>query len=129
LECGYSSSALRERLYVSTGDNDTAGVLIYTATSDADGTLGGLQRQGESSRIERTIIAALRAMEWCSSDPLCIHGMISGADGLSKAACHACVLAPETACEHFNRFLDRAFLVGLPDSSEVGFFSNILRGE
>jgi hypothetical protein len=127
LECGYSSSALRERLYVGTGENDMAGVLIYTATSDADGTLGGLQRQGEATRIERTIITALRAMEWCSSDPLCIHGMVSGADGLSQSACHACVLAPETSCEHFNRFLDRALLVGLPDDPEAGFFSELLR--
>jgi hypothetical protein len=129
LECGYSSSALRERLYVRSDENDMAGLLIYTATSDADGTLGGLQRQGEPARIQRTIISSLRAMEWCSSDPLCIQGMISGADGLSKSACHACVLAPETACEHFNRFLDRAFLVGLPDNPEVGFFSAILRRE
>lgn len=127
LECGYSSSALRERLYGSASENQMAGLLIYTATSDADGTLGGLQRQGEASRIERTIIGALRAMEWCSSDPLCIQSMISGADGLSKAACHACVLAPETACEHFNRFLDRAMLVGLPDDQGVGFFSGLLR--
>ncbi len=129
LDCGYSSSSLRERLYVGPAVNDTTGVLIYTATSDADGTLGGLQRQGEPARIERSVIAALRAMEWCSSDPLCIHSMISGADGLSKAACHACVLAPETACEHFNRFLDRAALVGLPEDPETGFFSQLLRGE
>lgn len=129
LDCGYSSSALRERLYVGPGPNDATGVLIYTATSDADGTLGGLQRQGEPARIERTVIAALRAMEWCSSYPLCIHSMISGADGLSRAACHACVLAPETACEHFNRFLDRGALVGLPNDPETGFFSQLLRGD
>ena len=129
LECGYSTAALRERLYVSAGDNDAAGVLIYTATSDSDGTLGGLQRQGEASRIESSIHAALRAVEWCSSDPLCIGNMLSGPDSLSMAACHACVYAPETACEHFNRFLDRAFLIGLPDKSELGFFSPLLRGE
>ena len=129
LECGYSSSALRERLYARPAENEMAGLLIYTATSDADGTLGGLQRQGHASRLERTIFGALRAMEWCSSDPLCIHGMISGGDGLSKSACHACVLAPETACEHFNRFLDRAMLVGLPDNPEVGFFSGTPAGD
>jgi len=128
LECGYSSAALRERIYVNT-EKDTAGVLVYTATSDADGTLGGLQRQGEPARIERTIVAALRAMEWCSSDPLCIQGMISAADSLSLAACHACVLVPETACEHFNRFLDRALLVGLPDDAQIGFFAPLLRGQ
>ena len=120
LECGYSTAALRERLYVSDG---MAGLLIYTATSDSDGTLGGLQRQGEAHRIQRTVEAAIVAMEWCSSDPLCIEGMIAGSDGLSLAACHACVLAPETACEQYNRFLDRAVLVGLPGAPDVGFFS------
>ena len=124
LECGYSTASLRERLYVSGGEHGMAGLLIYTATSDSDGTLGGLQRQGEARRIERAIEATVRAMEWCSSDPLCIEGMIAGSDGLSLAACHACVFAPETACEQYNRFLDRALLVGLPDAPDVGFFSS-----
>ena len=128
LECGYSTAALRERLYVSDGDDGMAGLLIYTATSDADGTLGGLQRQGESHRIERAVEAAVRAMEWCSSDPLCIEGLIAGSDGLSLAACHACVFAPETACEEYNRFLDRSLLVGSPNSSDAGFFFPLLRG-
>ncbi len=127
LECGYSSAALRERLYVSNGDAGMAGLLIYTATSDSDGTLGGLQRQGESTRIERAIAMAIKAMEWCSSDPLCIEDMIGGGNGLSLAACHACVLAPETACEEYNRFLDRAMLVGLPNVPDIGFFSPLLR--
>lgn len=123
LECGYSTAALRERLYVSNENDGMAGLLIYTATSDSDGTLGGLQRQGEAHRIRRAIEAAIGSMEWCSSDPLCIEGMIAGSDGLSLAACHACVLAPETACEQYNRFLDRAVLVGLPGAPEAGFFS------
>ena len=104
-----------------------AGLLIYTATSDSDGTLGGLQRQGEAHRIQRAVEAAIRAMEWCSSDPLCIKGMVAGADRLSLAACHACVLAPETACEEYNRFLDRAALVGLPDAPHVGYFAPLLQ--
>ena len=130
LECGYSSAALRERLYLSDGECGMMGFLIYTATSDSDGTLGGLQRQGETGRIERAVRAAIQMAEWCSSDPLCIEGMIAGSDGLSLAACHACVLAPETACEQFNRFLDRAMLVGLPDGgSDVGFFHHVHGGE
>ena len=127
LECGYSSAALRERLYIGENSPEMAGLLIYTATSDADGTLGGLQRQGGSPRIARSVVAAIRAMEWCSSDPLCIEGLITAPESLSKAACHACVLAPETACEHFNRFLDRAMLVGLPNAPEVGFLTHLLR--
>lgn len=127
LECGYSSAALRERLYVDDGREPMAGVLIYTATSDADGTLGGLERQALPTRIEATVKAAIRAMEWCSSDPLCIHGMLSPPETLNRAACHACLLAPETACEEFNRLLDRAVLVGLPGEPDLGFFSDLLR--
>jgi hypothetical protein len=124
LECGYSGAALRERLYVS--DDGMAGLLVYTATSDADGTLGGLQRQGEPQRILRSVVAAIQAMEWCSSDPLCIEGVLSAQDKHSIAACHACVLAPETACETFNRFLDRAALIGLPGAPGVGYFSSLI---
>lgn len=127
LECGYSTAALRERLYVSEKSDGMAGLLIYTATSDSDGTLGGLQRQGEIHRIKRTVCAAIAAMEWCSSDPLCIEGIASSAENQPLSACHACLLAPETACEEYNRFLDRATLVGLPDKHEVGFFSPLIR--
>ncbi len=126
LECGYSSASLRERLYAGEDAGKMAGVLIYTATSDSDGTLGGLQRQGESGRISHTVRAAVQAMEWCSSDPICIQGMIAAPDHHSHAACHACCLAPETSCEQYNRFLDRAMLVGLPGNPDIGFFSPVL---
>ena len=127
LLCGYSTAALRERLYVSDGNDGMAGLLIYTATPDSDGTLGGLQRQGEAHLIEPAVVAATRAMEWCSSDPLCIETALAGSDRMSFAACHACVLAPETACEEYNRFLDRAVLVGLPGAPDVGFFSPLMQ--
>lgn len=129
LECGYSSTALRERLYVADENEPMAGVLVYTATTDDDGTLGGLQRQGDPQRIERTVIAAIQAQMWCSSDPLCIEDMLAPGDGLSLAACHSCVLAPETSCEEFNRFLDRAMLVGTPKAPEAGFFRGIAESE
>ncbi|HON81862.1 MAG TPA: DUF1998 domain-containing protein [Methanoregulaceae archaeon] len=127
LECGYSSASLRERIYVSDDSGDMAGVLIYTATSDSDGTLGGLQRQGEAARISPTVRAAIRDMEWCSSDPLCIEQVIAPPEHYSGSACHACCLAPETSCEQYNRFLDRAMLVGLPDDRGMGYFSDLLR--
>jgi hypothetical protein len=126
LDCGYSSTALRERLYVSEDDGGMRGLLIYTATTDDDGTLGGLQRQGDPDRIERTVIAAVQSQAWCSSDPLCIEDMLAPDDGLSLAACHSCVLAPETSCEEFNRFLDRATLVGTPSAAAVGYFRDIV---
>ena len=129
LDCGYSSTALRERLYVRSGDRAMAGLLIFTATTDDDGTLGGLQRQGDPERIGRTVEAAVRSQAWCSSDPLCIEDMMAPGDGLTLAACHACVLAPETSCEEFNRFLDRALLVGTPSQPGLGFFTDLLSGE
>lgn len=127
LECGYSGASLSERLYVRDESPEMCGILIYTATSDSDGTMGGLQRQGLAERIGATIMGAIKSMEWCSSDPLCIEGMTASDESHSLAACHACCLAPETSCEHFNRFLDRALLVGTPDRPETGYFTSLLR--
>ncbi len=79
LDCGYSSTALRERLYVSEGD--MRGILIYTATTDDDGTLGGTAEAGRPERIVRTIVAAVQSQAWCSSDPLCIEDMLVPEDG------------------------------------------------
>ena len=125
LECGYSSASLQERVYAAEGERAMAGLLVYTATTDSDGTLGGLQRQGKSNRIGGIISRALAAVEWCSSDPLCISEMMNASASFSNAACHACVLAPETSCEAFNSFLDRGLLVGTPDHPEAGFFHHL----
>ena len=128
LDCGYSSSALRERLYLGDDDYPMAGLLIYTATTDDDGTLGGLQREGSPERMARTILAAIQSQAWCSSDPLCIEDLLTDSNGLSLAACHSCILAPETSCEEFNKFLDRALLVGTPTNPSIGFFNEISSG-
>lgn len=125
LECGYSSASLRERLYVS--PDDMAGVMIYTATPDSDGTLGGLQRRADAALLGATIMEAIRAQEWCSSDPLCIAGEMASPESHSVASCHSCMMAPETSCELHNRFLDRALLVGTESDRTVGFFSDLLR--
>jgi hypothetical protein len=126
LECGYSSAALRERLYVST-IQDSCGVLIYTGTTDSDGTLGGLQARGSSALLEASIVAALKNGEWCSSDPLCIEGEMTLPDSFSLASCHSCSMAPETSCELNNRYLDRALLVGDGVTSGLGYFEGIVR--
>jgi hypothetical protein len=128
LECGYSTSSLRERLYVGNDSFSMCGVLIYTSTPDADGTLGGLVRQGRGDRLEPLLRAAVEGSRWCASDPLCMSGVASLSDGLNGAACHACAMVPETSCETFNRFLDRALLIGLPGDAALppdertGFF-------
>lgn len=131
LECGYSTSSLRERLYVETGEPGMAGLLIYTSTSDADGTLGGLVRQARPDRIAELFKSAIDGARWCSSDPLCMSGAVSFSEGLNGAACHSCSLAPETSCETFNHYLDRAFVVGTPDDprfpadEQIGYFFDL----
>ena len=123
LQCGYSSASLRERLYLGDGDKEMAGLMIYTSTNDSDGTLGGLQKQGHVQRFAEMFKEAIRANEWCSSDPLCIRGLAAATESSTLAACHSCLIAPETSCEDFNRFLDRAMLVGTPEDRSIGFFS------
>ncbi|GAA0650978.1 DUF1998 domain-containing protein [Streptomyces thermocarboxydovorans] len=120
LEAGYPSASLRERLYAA---DDMAGLLVYTATSDSAGSLGGLVAQGEPELLDRTVRSALRRAAWCSSDPLCMEAEASGTAGTNLAACHACVMLPETSCEHNNILLDRALLVGTPEEPDVGFFA------
>lgn len=39
LSCGYGSASLRERLYVDTNEWEMAGLLVFTSSPDADGTL------------------------------------------------------------------------------------------
>ncbi|WP_399885471.1 DrmB family protein [Streptomyces sp. BBFR51] len=123
LEAGYPAASLRERLYA---DDTMAGTLIYTATSDSAGSLGGLVAQGEPRRLTGTLLSALRRAQWCSADPLCMETETGGANGINRAACHACVLLPETSCEHGNGLLDRALLVGTPENPDLGFFAHAL---
>ncbi len=123
LDCGYPAAALRERLYVS---DEMAGLLIYTATSDSAGSLGGIVRLAETGNLDDLLTEAIREASWCSSDPLCIESEGGGADGLNLAACHACLLLPEVSCEEMNSLLDRALLVGTADDSSIGFFAGLL---
>ncbi|MEU0688293.1 DUF1998 domain-containing protein [Streptomyces uncialis] len=120
LDGGYPAASLRERIY---SDEDMAGVLVYTATSDSAGSLGGVVAQGEPDRLGASLRAALRRAGWCSNDPLCMESEASGADSLNMAACHACLLLPETSCENNNILLDRAALVGTPDGRVPGYFT------
>lgn len=123
LDAGYPSSALRERLYC---DDDMAGLLVYTATSDSAGSLGGLVAQGEPKHLAASLESALRRASWCSADPLCIESRATGVGGANHAACHACVMLAETSCEGNNLLLDRALLIGTHEEPELGFFAGTL---
>ena len=127
LSCGYGSASLRERLYVGSGDWEMAGLLVFTSSPDADGTLGGLARQAEPEYLVPIFEDAMAAMAWCSSDPLCSEGVHASTEPSNGAACHACMLASETSCEEFNSCLDRATLVGTAAVPELGYFGSFLR--
>ncbi|NTW70051.1 MAG: DUF1998 domain-containing protein [Chlorobiaceae bacterium] len=127
-EAGYSSASLKERLYVS-ADNRApmAGMLIYTAAGDSEGTLGGLVRMGHKDRLEPVIRKAVSRASWCSADPVCSENLGGQGTRLANlAACHACIMLPETACETMNNGLDRAMVIGIPDEREHGFLSRLL---
>ncbi|MCO5177202.1 MAG: DUF1998 domain-containing protein [Thermomicrobiales bacterium] len=128
-ECGYSSASLRERLYVSHDPDDPmAGMLIYTAAGDSEGTLGGLVRMGKPGNLEPVLERAIGGARWCSVDPVCMEigeSAGQGPDSCNLAACHSCALISETSCELFNRFLDRAVLVGSLEMPEIGYFHRL----
>lgn len=115
LDCGYTAASIRERLYCrapGASGGPMAGLLLYTAATDSEGTLGGLVSLGKPDTLGRYITQALENMRLCSSDPLCAERR-PDADGrgIHGAACHACLFAPETSCECGNRYLDRNVLV------------------
>lgn len=126
-DCGYGSSSIRERIYCEKTSNNLKmnGVLLYTASGDSEGSLGGLVRQGKNGRIEDTILSAIRNALWCTSDPVCIQSLGQGPESLNLAACHNCALLPETCCENGNRLLDRGVVVGTLADPDIGFFSDM----
>jgi hypothetical protein len=128
IDCGYGSAALRERLYCDeTIDGESMnGLLIYTASGDSEGSMGGLVRQGMPLRLEATLRRALLESAWCAADPVCIESGGQGSDNTNLAACHGCALLPETSCEEGNRLLDRAALIGVPEDPTLGFFREYL---
>jgi hypothetical protein len=104
-----------------------AGIFIYTASGDSEGTLGGLVRQGRPDTFPRIFAKALRKAVTCSNDPVCIMSKGQGRDSLNLAACHACSLLPETCCEERNSFLDRGLIVGTFDNKKIGFWNSYLQ--
>jgi hypothetical protein len=100
------------------------GILIYTGSPDSDGSLGGLVRMADQPILEQVVLKAIASADWCGSDPVCLEtDPAQSGERVSGAACHSCLLLPETACEKFNRELDRSMLVGSHDGSWKGFFS------
>jgi hypothetical protein len=126
LECGYTAASVRERIYCRTAQDEggpMAGILIYTAASDSEGTLGGLVQLGQPLTLGRQLQLAMEAIRICGSDPLCAeHAPVADGRSVHGACCHACLFAPETSCERGNRFLDRSALVGTFAGRTMEFF-------
>ena len=99
------------------------GILIYTSTSDSEGTLGGLVEKGSSLFLNSIVEKALSKAKWCSSDPLCIDEKNGkGFMGVNLASCHSCSLLSETSCCNMNKFLDRGLVIGTLDNPGIGLF-------
>lgn len=122
LECGYPISSLKERIYATgVGQSDRFGILIYTSTAGAQGTLGGLS--GMAPRIPSLLDRIAADLELCSNDPICADhhpGHEHDERPLHGSACHACLLLPETSCEARNTRLDRGLLVATLAGSQAG---------
>lgn len=126
--CGYSSASLRERLYVSERPaRAMAGLLIYTAAGDSEGTMGGLVRMARHDNLRSIFASAISDAQWCSTDPVCMDAgeKGQGPDSCNLAACHGCALLPETSCEESNRFLDRGLVIGTFADPTLGYFSSV----
>lgn len=127
-ECGYNIASLKERIYCSEANEgiEMQGILIYTASGDSEGTLGGLVRQGRSDVFSSIFRKAVESALYCSNDPVCSLSHGQGRDSLNLAACYSCTLIPETSCEEFNVFLDRATVVGTFEDRLIGLYSEQL---
>ena len=124
LECGYPASSLRERIYCL--PDRRCGVLVYTGSSDAEGTLGGLVMAGRS--IRRHVHRALESGTLCSNDPVCAFHVPEAHDHqpLAGSSCHGCLLVSETSCEQHNNFLDRALVVPTVEGLGAEFFRDVV---
>jgi len=124
LHCGYPAASLRERLYLD-ADNARYGFLLYTASPDAEGTLGGLTQQAK--RILDRLEEAVEEARFCSNDPICAHhqpGNQLQSRLLHGASCHGCTLISESSCEMRNEYLDRALVVPVLGQPDAAFFRN-----
>lgn len=121
-EGGYPAASLIERIYCATAPEPMAGILIHVAVPDLAGSLGGLAELSEPKRFLGILMRALDHSRWCSLDPVCSEHEGQGPGLLNRAACHACTLVPEPACEYGNALLDRGFVKGDATNGLPSFF-------
>lgn len=122
MESGYSSTAIRERIYF--GDK-MAGVLLYTGSPDKEGSLGGLVELGAIEHMIPIMRNAFQEALLCTNDPECLHNQ-PNSENINGAACHSCCMISETACENGNRMLDRGLVVPIAEREDQSFFRKLV---
>lgn len=105
-------------------DGPMCGIFLGTASSDSEGTLGGLVALGRADELGAIMDVALERLTVCASDPMCATYVPESRSKLHGAACHSCGFLPETSCERANRYLDRALLVETMTPRGTGFFKD-----
>lgn len=119
---GYSSSAIRERIYF--GD-EMSGILLYTGSADKEGSLGGLVELGTISSLNVMLRDAFQEALLCTNDPECMNNTPAG-NNANGAACHSCCMISETACENGNRMLDRGLVVPIVGRENQAYFRDLV---
>jgi hypothetical protein len=122
LQSGYSSTAIKERIYSSP---TMQGILLYTGSSDKDGSLGGLVELGSEDNFKKLLKAVLENSLMCTTDPECTNHDID-VDTLNGSSCHSCTMLSETACENGNRLLDRSYVAPLDGKENNSFFKELI---
>lgn len=125
LECGYPTSSIRERIYSATNDpkGPMAGILIYTAAPDSEGTLGGLVEMGKTQNFAMIMQRLFEDQSLCANDPTCAENIPNNTgQTIHGAACHACLFSPETSCERGNKYLDRSLICTTIERDDINYF-------
>ena len=122
MSSGYSSTAIRERIYFS---DKMAGILLYTGSADKEGSLGGLVELGTAEKLSEMMRDAFQEALLCTNDPECMHNMPAGKNS-NGAACHSCCMISETACENGNRMLDRGLVVPIAERENQAYFRELV---
>ena len=122
MSSGYSSSAIRERIYFS---NEMCGILLYTGSADKEGSLGGLVELGTTNKLLALMRDAFQEALLCTNDPECLNHT-PASDNSNGAACHSCCMISETACENGNRMLDRGLVVPIANRESQSYFKDLV---
>lgn len=123
MSSGYSSSAIRERVYFS---DSMHGILLYTGSADKEGSLGGLVELGNTNKLMMLMRDAFQEALLCTNDPECMNNTPAGGNS-NGAACHSCCMISETACENGNRMLDRGLVVPIGGREQQAYFKELVR--